>query len=596
MALNPDQLRAVLSKGHALVSACPGSGKTRVLVERAKHLLASDPNAHIAAITFTKDAASEMITRMQGALRGQDKERVIAGTFHSLAMGQINATRAKRGERALTVLSEGQARILVKRAWQAEAPERTYNEILKEIEAAKATRIPPQNPNGPVARALKHYQQLLHEQDAYDFADLVARATDGMLSGELPPLACTHMLVDEMQDVDQTQVNWIMAHVRHQKILTCVGDDDQSVYAFRHALGFTAMRAFADACDAEEIVLGTTYRCAASILNHATRLIAGNNRVRIQKTIRTTNTERGKVERREFSEEAEEAETAALHLAARPARNNRGEPCTAAILARTNSVLRTAEAMLRKHKIPYRINGKSTFWDAGVPGLLRGLLGAFAGKGSRGISLQLHGVNASRELIRAVDHSTRGMADPVKFLLTSSTWKKNLSAAALRDFAPMHAALATAQNALTNNQFETALAVLAERAVAGSGTQKGLKVAEVACDALKELSGSVRDRLRVLDRMERAKADDPNTDPRAIALLTIHASKGLEFDQVWLMGMAHGVLPHKDSFIEEERRLCYVGMTRAKTDLVLSTSVEEGAQSGFFAEMGLSRAIHRKSA
>lgn len=596
MALNADQQRAVLTPGHALVSACPGSGKTRVLVERAKHLLQTNPNHRIAAITFTKDAASEMVERLENALGPTHKGRILSGTFHSLALGQINAARAAKGEPALTVLAEGQSRILIKRAWQAEAPERKLAEITKEIEAAKATRIPPQNPNGPVARALKHYQQLLRENDAYDFADLVICAADGILSGAFPPLDCTHLLVDEMQDVDQTQVTWIMAHVRHRKIVMCVGDDDQSIYTFRHALGFTAMRTFADACNAEEIVLGTTYRCAASILNHATRLIAGNNKVRIQKKIRTTNTERGTVERQDYADEAEEAEAAALHLDARPILNAKGEPATAAILARTNSTLRTAEAMLIKRGIAYRVKGKSPFWEGGVPALILGMLGAFAGRGSRGLALQLHGVQANHDLIRTINHETRGMANPVNFLVASNAWKKGLSAAALRDFAPMQAALHDAARHLAANDIEAMLGPICERAVAAGGMQKGQKIADVACSVIAGMNGNLKARLQTIDRMRRSKAANEDPKDRAISLLTIHGSKGLEFDHVWLMGMVHGVLPHKDSFVEEERRLCYVGMTRAKTHLTLSASVEEGAESGFFAEMGLSRQINRKLA
>ena len=592
MILNPEQQRAVNSPGHCLISACPGSGKTRVLVERAKRLLAI-PGNKVATITFTKDAANEMIERLEKAMDGIASDRLTTGTFHSLAMKQLNTSRKKRAEageipppQPVNLISESQSYILMRRAWQAEAREINQKQLMKDIEALKATRMPAANPNGPLARAFIHYQQLLREQDALDFADLVILAADGLKLGKIEPIDCTHLLVDEMQDVDQTQFAWLMAHKERGKILTCVGDDDQSIYGFRHALGFTALRAFADSTMAKEITLGMTYRCSANVLTYATRLIS-KNRERIRKSITTAQSDPGVVIRHDFPDEADEAEAAGLFLNARPTINGRGEQCTAAILARTNNVLRSAEAMLKKNNVPFYLKGRSSFWSGGIPAQIRDLLGAFAGRGSRGVVMHLHAQQANRDLIRAVTAATQGMVNPVPFLLTKD-WQKKLDKQALHDWAPMAASLSAIRTQLEASDYEGAIKRIAGMAVTAARSQKAAKLATVACDILFSLAGGANEKIRAIESMERS-TKEKERDPRAIALMTLHGSKGLEFDYVWIMGVEHGVLPHKDSPVEEERRLCYVGMTRAKTHLTLSTAVEEGAESQFLKEMVLMR-------
>lgn len=578
MLLNAEQQRGVVAPGHCLITACPGSGKTRVIVQRAEYLLKLDPRHRITALTFTKDAAGEIAQRLQTAM-GQISDRLITGTFHSLAMQQINGARAK----PLTVLSEHDSRIFLRRAWREEAPFSPYMEILQAIEMAKATRVPPSNPKSPAAKVLARYNALLRERDAYDFSDLVTEAVDGMLGGVIPPLRCTHMLVDEVQDVDQTQLGWVLAHVRAGIKVTCVGDDDQSVYGFRHSLGFDGMRAFASACAAEEITLGTTYRCAASIMTYANRLIV-KNRDRIAKRIQTAQREPGIVERFDFADEAEEALAAGTSLVMRPSG-------TAAILARTNGVLRTAEVILREAAIPYYRVGGDSLWSAGVPAMIRNLLGTFAGRGAHGLILFMNALNTDRALIQAVDNATKTIQDPVQFLLDSSYWMNSLSGHEQREWLPLKKRIGAVRDAIRHNDYESAFRDVAALAVASSGTRKSEKIADAACNILLEIPGSLRDRLARLDRRERDSKDkEKDRDPRAIALMTLHGSKGLEFDRVWLMGLTHGVLPHKDSTLEEERRLCYVGMTRAKTHLVLSTSVEEGRPSQFLTEIGLGSA------
>lgn len=144
MRLNPQQQRGVDEPGHCLISACPGSGKTRVLVERAKSLLASNPRIKVATITFTKDAANEMSERLEKAMGNISANRIVTGTFHALALKQLNEARERRGLAGelpaplpVRILTEQQTRILMTRAWKAKAPKEDLEKLMREIEAIK---------------------------------------------------------------------------------------------------------------------------------------------------------------------------------------------------------------------------------------------------------------------------------------------------------------------------------------------------------------------------------------------------------------------------------------------------------------------------
>lgn len=578
MRLNEQQQQGVVAAGHCMISACPGSGKTRVLIQRAEHLLKQNPSHRIALITFTKDAAGEISERLLKAVGSLSTDRIITGTFHAIALKQLNDAR-KPPLKPLTILSDAQSRILIRRAWREEAYSHPYLQIVKAIETAKATRIPPTHPNSAEARVLRRYEELLRERDAYDFSDLVTRAVDGILAATIPPLACTHLLVDEFQDVDQTQFAWVMAHKKAGIKVTVVGDDDQSIYAFRHSLGFDGMQSFAEASSAEEITLGTTYRCAREIITMANQLIRHNTN-RIAKAIKTAQTAPGIVERFDFANEADEAIAAGRALMARPAH------LTAAILARTNSTLNTAQIILQAEGIPhYRIGGTS-LWSIGIPCMIRDLAGAFGGRGVGGIIMYMHALHCDRDLVRTISATAGETRDAARFLLDTTFWAKGLGREAHAAWAPIRTQLLGVRTALQAGNESLALARVGAMAVQASGTNKGEKIAEAACSILASMPGTLASRLNTLDRRERAESKDAR-DPGAIALMTLHGSKGLEFDRVWMMGLQHGTLPHKDSTVDEERRLCYVGMTRAKTHLTLSTSVEEGKASQFLTEIRL---------
>jgi superfamily I DNA/RNA helicase len=209
--LNPYQERAVAATGHCTILACPGSGKTRVLSERAARLLANHPKGRLCAVTFTRDAAEELRSRILASC-GQDHARRLAvGTFHSLALAQLKRVSRKKPPR---LLSEGERLAVLRRCWEQHAPELSFDEVVRAVDAAKARLTPPLF-SEPSLEALFHaYQDLMKSEGAMDFSDLLLASVRKMACGEMAPLPIRWLLVDEAQDMDQVQMEWILLHGR----------------------------------------------------------------------------------------------------------------------------------------------------------------------------------------------------------------------------------------------------------------------------------------------------------------------------------------------------------------------------------------------
>lgn len=586
MRLNADQHRAVHHKGNALVSACPGSGKTFVLALRAERLLRESADNRVVAISFTRDAANEMRRRIEARVSDLDPSRVVVGTFHSIMMQMQNASREKR----LRVLDAGESRLILERAWDDTGRMDPLDVIQKALNAFKATGLPLGPAAGSVAAAVNRYEELLVGDGACDFADLVRNAVVGMQNGIIKPLSCTHMLVDEFQDVDAMQLAWVIAHVYHGVIVTVVGDDDQAIFAFRHSLGKRAFDEFIEIADAEQITLGQTYRCPSSIMSAADRLIQCNSD-RVGKRIKTANEHAGVLRRADFSDQSEEALAAGTFLHQRPMG-------TAAILARTASVLNTAELMLASHGIPYIRRAKGSMWDDGLPKLVKGLLGTFAGHNAKGLQFMMHALRMDTTLISTMCSITEDMPWPAEFLIRSDSWLSGLSHEALSDWRRFSPSISTITALIARGEVCGAVEAMTTLALSANKSKKNMALAIAASKVIRNIQGTIVDKFRRLEWRERPQSEkNPSgmTEEEReavripIELNTFHGSKGMEYEFVWMMAVTKGILPHKDSAYPyaEERRLAYVGATRAKHHLTMSTAVEDGAPSQFFEEMEL---------
>ena len=567
--LNAAQLRGATSPGHTLISACPGSGKTRVLAHRAEHVLAGAPGTRLGAATFTQDAANELESRI--ASRVADcAGRVVAGTFHSLALAQLQASG-----RRIKLASDAEARALLRRAWSAAGAPESFDAAQRLVERCKATLGSAGAGAGRLFDVYLKYQEMLRQRGLSDFADLMLEAVSGMRNGAVKPLDVRFLLVDEFQDADEVQVAWTLAHVGAGVEVTVVGDDDQSIYGWRNALGQRGMQFFLDATRATRVDFGLSYRCAPEIIVPAQRLIELNEH-RLGKTLTTANTRSGTVGLVEAENRRHEASCATLRIAAAPSEW--------AVLARSNRILDAMEIALAAAGIPHHRVGGTSFWETPAAAyLVRALQGLVADDfaGLDGL------LQASRmpheqldELARALSRHGAGSLERfpgvIRKLGLDQTW--------IGEFAEL-------------SQQWRELARRGRDALVINGVADWIDAhidkrtrridAMVAAEALQRFDGTLSARLARI-----AFASGKKQDREGTALMTLHASKGLEFERVWILSVQHGLLPHKDGELEEERRLLYVGMTRAKSELVLSYAKSDGrgaalAPSQFIGEAGL---------
>lgn len=559
--LNEAQQRAVTEPGHVLITACPGSGKTTVLRYRARHILEASPAHRVAAVTFTVESATELASRIK-ATSPDAANRVAAGTFHRLCLHQL-----RQAGRRITLLSEPQARLLIRRARDEIASDVTLELAEQFIGAAKAKAEPGLASAPPVlAEIFTRYEELRRARGAMDFSDLILEALHGMRAGRIQPLRATHLLVDEFQDCDDAQLQWTLHHAEAGVAVTVVGDDDQCIFGFRSALGFEAMQRFRAATSATHISLDVTYRCAQDILKHAGAVIA-NNEARVPKALRTVNPSQGSVKLYRTVDSAHEA-----GIIAHAVKSESRPMHEIAILARSNARLDGIEGGLLANQVPYvRIGGRSLF-ESRSGAVLIGLLQAIAGQSAQGLDHALAAARVATDTIDAVHEAASRLGGAIRGLQAMPPG----GPPALEDLrvrAPIWADQIRAGR--------TNLAVYAIEAWIEAHAFKGkpCPVLPHCVRALTSMSGTLSQRLRLVEQRNR------DLRPDAVRLMTLHASKGLEFDVIWIAGTDEGVLPHEQAQQAEERRLFYVGMTRARHHLNIACSAE--SPSSFLAEAEL---------
>jgi len=579
--LNAAQEAAVTTQGNCLVTACPGSGKTFVLRERAIRKLQQHPDTRGIAVTFTRDAARELESRVLQAYP-DGGHRLICGTFHSLCKRQLEDAGIK-----VNLVNEVQQTDLMRRAWNdimRGAKGINFDQARMHIESIKSSlRTVMEDPSVDVLAAIYYrYQELLRQLDAMDFSDMLVETTKGMFSGRVPPLEGSFLLVDEAQDSDPAQMGWANAYLDKGVEVTVVGDDDQSIYSWRFAMGFEGMEQFRHRARATHISLDTTYRCAREIVVPASRLIE-RNKARIPKQLRTENLDRGKVKRIAAASRDEEIEQLVEAVLAS------GRPGDWGILGRTNKLVDRVETLIAG-RFPVTRSGGKSFWDMRWPSIYLGLCRSIcfddmvgvdaalrlAGIGERRLS-ELHNRFQSRNrgsLSKFVAGASQvGAGDPEGyFRYRAQEWRGllergKMELVALGVGAYMKDNLMLAEPGARNRDEQV---------------QSAGRMIDAAVKVLRGMRGGLGARLNALQREQDGK--DDGVEESVARLMTFHGSKGLEFENVWIVGCEEGVIPAKGAPEEEERRLFYVGMTRAKQLLVLSHS--EAPPSPFLKECG----------
>ncbi len=561
--LDSSQEQAVRLEGHALIIAGPGSGKTRTLAARAVWLLASGAG-DLAAVAFTRDSAREIRSRIRSGIGGREgNKRVMAGTFHSLASKQLK----NHGVRVRLLDEAGRAHYVL-RAREICGDDLPIDEALRLIDGFKATTAPP--PADGVGTALfAAYQRLLARDGILDFSDLVLKAVSGMGDGTIQPLPVRWLMVDEAQDLDDAQYAWLRAHVRAGVFITLVGDDDQSIYGWRHALGFHGLERFANELRAARAVLTRNYRCAPEVAEPALRLIR-HNPTRFAKPIQPERPAGGDIRVIPATRRIDEAEIIIRNLLA--------EPGQWAVLARTNRLLDFPELLCGPANLPVRRLGGRSFWERPAASAVCDALLSIQDGSWVGVDRLLGLVGLPPSTLETLRGQTLAeiVAHPPDVLPPNTPHRR--AAVSLCGLMPQWRELAHRER---TNLLLTALSQWLTNHISGHFVSE---IARQACTALARREGSLAARLAGV----RANSSrPPREDTPPVILATLHAAKGLEWDRVWILACEEGVVPHIDAPLDEERRLFYVGMTRARHHLTCSFALTEGVRSRFLEEAGL---------
>lgn len=607
--LNEAQLRAVTAPdGPVLVLAGPGSGKTRVLTQRVAYLIKEHglPAWRLLAVTFTNKAAREMRTRIEEmipeVMETQTTRNALwnMGTFHSICARILRMEAAHlpiNGDYA--IYDTADQRALIKDIVVSElsldekkySPDRVLNRIsgLKNELITPAAFMPGNYLDEIIKRAYTRYQERLAANNAVDFDDLLMHVALLLRSNKEVLLKWQnrydHVLVDEFQDTNFAQYEIVRMLTAPQNNLFCVGDEDQSIYRWRGADYRNMARLRADFPELQTILLEQNYRSTQTILD-ASRAVIDKNTQRTPKHLFTEKKgTQADIILYEAFDERDEASYVVDQIATLVAQRL-VEPGQCAVMYRTNAQSRVLEESFIRAGLPYKLVGATRFY------------GRKEIKDVLAYLRTIHNPDDTVSVERIINTPPRGIGE--KTVQTLKAWAAEdgltpgaalLKLADAPDTGPFtgkaRAALAGFGNLLAGWRAAREATPLGDLLKLILDETRYLDSLDDGTETGQDRIGNVNELLTVAREYEHvplpeflaevalvSEVDDLEESANAPTLLTLHAAKGLEFDVVFLVGLEEGVLPHERSKddpeeMAEERRLMYVGMTRARSKLYL---------------------------
>ncbi len=612
--LNDPQRKAVEhGEGPLLVIAGAGSGKTRVLTHRIAYLLATGAArpGEILAITFTNKAASEMRERV-GALVGRSVRAMWVTTFHSACARMLRADAERLGySRSFTIYDESDSLRMLKRCMsELGVDPKRYppRAIRSQISGAKNKLIDASafaQAQGSVfeetaASVYELYEKRMLEANAMDFDDLLVRTVNVLeVSDEARERwrrTFRHVLVDEYQDTNHAQYRLLQLLVAEHGNLMVVGDDDQSVYGFRHADIRNILDFEKDFPDAEEVKLEQNYRSTQTILSAANAVVEHNHERR-PKRLWTEVAGGEPVKLSELSDEHEEARWVAGEIGRLAEEDGvRGEDV--AVFYRTNAMSRVLEDTLVRFELPYQVIGGTKFYERAEIKDAVAYLSLLVNPAdqvsfARIVNSPRRGIGNTSQGRLAAHANTTGL--PIWEVAERVEEVPGLSAAAVKAVSRFHETM----DSLRDRVDEAPVAELLESVLHESGYLDALAAertieAECRAENLEELVGMAAEfdanhgvegegEISPLEEFLQqislyTQQDELRPEESLITLMTLHNAKGLEYDTVFLTGCEDGAFPHmralEEGGEEEERRLCYVGITRARQRLYMTWARE----------------------
>ena len=589
--LNDRQKEAVLyNEGPLLIIAGAGAGKTKTLTTKIAYLI-KEKNVSpysILAITFTNKAAKEMKDRIY-SLIGEEAKKLQVSTFHSFGLKLIRENVRLLGYDSNFVImdSDDSLTVVKKILKDMNLDPKLYSPkaIRNKISSCKNEMTTPEmydkyavsDYEKIVKEVYEKYEMKLKKNNSVDFDDLLLlpielfRKHKDIL--ERYQELYKYILIDEYQDTNEAQYILTKLLSEKNRLITCVGDDSQSIYSFRGANYRNILNFEKDYKDAKTILLEENYRSTSTILDAANQVIK-NNKMRKDKNLWTSRGVGEKIKYYRAYNERDEAQYVTRKI--RELIHNKVEYKDIAVLYRTNAQSRVIEEEMLKDNLPYKVIGSINFYNRKE---IKDLLAYLR---------LIHNSKDNVSLLRVINTPKRGIGLKTIENLTREADNNDISIyEAIKsgkelEFKKMIEKLKEIANDLT-------LTELIDKVLDATGMRQELESedtleAEVRLENLEEFKsitktfeereGLVSLEEFLLETTLVSDVEEYKNDPNRISLMTIHSVKGLEFPHVFVVGMEEGIFPHMNSLmesseIEEERRLCYVAITRAKDDLHL---------------------------
>ena len=589
--LNDKQKEAVLyNDGPLLIIAGAGAGKTKTLTTKIAYLIEEKYATpyNVLAITFTNKAAKEMKDRLY-AMLGDVAKKIQVSTFHSFGLKLLRENFELLGyDRNFVIMDSDDSLTVVKKiikdlgydpkVYNPKAIRNKISSCKNEMISAKAyERYAVSDYEQVIHKIYEKYEDKLYRNNSVDFDDLLLLPIK--LFKENPDVLeryqdlYQYILIDEYQDTNQAQYILTKLISEKNRRITCVGDDSQSIYSFRGANYKNILNFEKDYPDAKTILLEQNYRSTSTILDAANQVIKNNSQRKDKKLW----TDRGQGEKIKYYRAYNERDEAQYVIRKIKELVNRGtEYKDIAILYRTNAQSRVVEEEMLKENLPYRVIGSFYFYSR---------------KEIKDLIAYLRLIHNSKDnisLLRVINTPKRGIGLKTIENLTSKADEEGIS---------IYDAISSGKELEFKNTIEKlkivaedlTLTELIDKVLDASGMKKELESeqsleSEVRLENLEEFKSitkafeekegliSLEDFLLEISLI--SDVEEYKDDPNRISLMTVHSVKGLEFDNVFVIGMEEGIFPHMNSLmenmaLEEERRLCYVAITRAKDNLHL---------------------------
>ena len=592
-SLNDKQQEAVLyNEGPLLIIAGAGAGKTKTLTTKIAYLIDQGASPYsILAITFTNKAAKEMKDRIYAQI-GKEASKLTVSTFHSFGLKLLRENYEVLGyDKNFVIMDSDDSLTVVKKILKdMDYDPKIYNPkaIRNKISGCKNEMMSPaayerlavSDYEKVVKEVYEKYDNKLRRNNSVDFDDLLLLPIK--LFKEHPDILkeyqdiYKYILIDEYQDTNEAQYILTKLLSEKNRFITCVGDDSQSIYSFRGANYKNILNFEKDYPDAKTILLEQNYRSTSTILDAANQVIR-NNKMKKEKNLWTARGQGEKIKYYRAYNERDEADYVVRK--AKELIDKGVEYQDIAVLYRTNAQSRVVEEAMLKENLPYRVIGSINFYSRKE---IKDLLAYLR---------LIHNSKDNVSLLRVINTPKRGIGLKSIETITRKADEEEtslyeaISSGKELEFKKLIERLKEVSSELT-------LTELIDKVLDASGMKQELESektleAEVRLENLEEFKsitkafeeeeGSVSLEEFLLQTSLVSDVEEYRNDPNRISLMTVHSVKGLEFSHVFVVGMEEGIFPHMNSLmenseVEEERRLMYVAITRAKDDLHLVNS------------------------